>query len=96
MEKTATIYEEDKRNLQQELESKSQQLQRQASDKRRMEARLQGMVTETSVKWEKECVSTQLHLLEICNGVMLGGARHLGLCEGFSTVVVLRVEMSGF
>ncbi|KAM8997890.1 kinesin-like protein KIF23 isoform 5-T5 [Ara ararauna] len=55
LEKTATIYEEDKRNLQQELESKSQQLQRQASDKRRMEARLQGMVTETSVKWEKEC-----------------------------------------
>ncbi|XP_062498521.1 kinesin-like protein KIF23 isoform X5 [Pezoporus occidentalis] len=55
LEKTTTIYEEDKRNLQQELESKSQQLQRQASDKRRMEARLQGMVTETSVKWEKEC-----------------------------------------
>ncbi|KAM4660614.1 kinesin-like protein KIF23 isoform 1-T1 [Amazona ochrocephala] len=55
LEKTATIYEEDKRNLQQELESKSQQLQRQASDKRRMEARLQGMVAETSVKWEKEC-----------------------------------------
>ncbi|XP_057260614.1 kinesin-like protein KIF23 isoform X4 [Pezoporus wallicus] len=55
LEKTTTIYEEDKRNLQQELESKSQQLQRQASDKCRMEARLQGMVTETSVKWEKEC-----------------------------------------
>ncbi|XP_053811100.1 kinesin-like protein KIF23 isoform X2 [Vidua chalybeata] len=55
LEKTATIYEEDKRNLQQELESKSQKLQRQASDKRRLEARLQGMVTETSLKWEKEC-----------------------------------------
>ncbi|XP_010014293.1 PREDICTED: kinesin-like protein KIF23, partial [Nestor notabilis] len=55
LEKTATIYEEDKRNLQQELESKSQKLQRQASDKRRMEARLQGMVAETSMKWEKEC-----------------------------------------
>uniref|UniRef100_A0A8D2MQC1 Kinesin-like protein n=1 Tax=Zonotrichia albicollis TaxID=44394 RepID=A0A8D2MQC1_ZONAL len=57
LEKTATIYEEDKRNLQQELESKSQKLQRQASDKRRLEARLQGMVAETSLKWEKECVS---------------------------------------
>ncbi|RMB94188.1 hypothetical protein DUI87_28994 [Hirundo rustica rustica] len=55
LEKTATIYEEDKRNLQQELESQSQKLQRQASDKRRLEARLQGMVAETSLKWEKEC-----------------------------------------
>ncbi|XP_068551741.1 kinesin-like protein KIF23 isoform X9 [Anas acuta] len=55
LEKTATIYEEDKRNLQQELESKSQKLQRQASDKRRLEARLQGMVAETTMKWEKEC-----------------------------------------
>ncbi|XP_038002837.1 kinesin-like protein KIF23 isoform X2 [Motacilla alba alba] len=55
LEKTATIYEEEKRNLQQELESKSQKLQRQASDKRRLEARLQGMVAETSLKWEKEC-----------------------------------------
>ncbi|KFP10141.1 Kinesin-like KIF23, partial [Egretta garzetta] len=58
LEKTATIYEEDKRNLQQELESKSQKLQRQASDKRRLEARLQGMVAETTMKWEKECVIT--------------------------------------
>uniref|UniRef100_A0A8D2PPH5 Kinesin-like protein n=1 Tax=Zosterops lateralis melanops TaxID=1220523 RepID=A0A8D2PPH5_ZOSLA len=55
LEKTTTIYEEDKRNLQQELESKSQKLQRQASDKKRLEARLQGMVAETSLKWEKEC-----------------------------------------
>ncbi|NWX38181.1 KIF23 protein, partial [Notiomystis cincta] len=55
LEKTATIYEEDKRTLQQELESQSQRLQRQASDKRRLEARLQGMVAETSLKWEKEC-----------------------------------------
>uniref|UniRef100_A0A8C4WJ93 Kinesin-like protein n=1 Tax=Gopherus evgoodei TaxID=1825980 RepID=A0A8C4WJ93_9SAUR len=54
LEKTTTIYEEDKRNLQQELENKSQKLQRQASDKRRLEARLQGMVTETTMKWEKE------------------------------------------
>ncbi|KFV15200.1 Kinesin-like KIF23, partial [Tauraco erythrolophus] len=67
LEKTATIYEEDKRNLQQELESKSQKLQRQASDKRRLEARLQGMVAETTMKWEKECVSTLPYLLETCN-----------------------------
>ncbi|XP_042332907.1 kinesin-like protein KIF23 isoform X2 [Sceloporus undulatus] len=55
LEKTASIYEEEKRNLQLELENKSQKLQRQASDKRRLEARLQGMVTETTMKWEKEC-----------------------------------------
>ncbi|NWV06702.1 KIF23 protein, partial [Ptilonorhynchus violaceus] len=55
LEKTTTIYEEDKRNLQQELESKSQRLQREASDKRRLEARIQGMVAETTLKWEKEC-----------------------------------------
>ena len=57
LEKTTTIYEEDKRTLQQELEAQSQKLQRQFSDKRRLEARLQGMVTETTMKWEKECVS---------------------------------------
>uniref|UniRef100_A0A8C3NXA4 Kinesin-like protein n=1 Tax=Cyanoderma ruficeps TaxID=181631 RepID=A0A8C3NXA4_9PASS len=66
LEKTATIYEEDKRNLQQELESKSQKLQRQASDKRRLEARLQGMVAETSLKWEKECVSSWSSLNFLC------------------------------
>uniref|UniRef100_A0A8D2BC86 Kinesin-like protein n=1 Tax=Sciurus vulgaris TaxID=55149 RepID=A0A8D2BC86_SCIVU len=55
LEKTTTIYEEDKRNLQQELETQNQKLQRQFSDKRRLEARLQGMVTETTMKWQKEC-----------------------------------------
>uniref|UniRef100_A0A8C3WQJ8 Kinesin-like protein n=1 Tax=Catagonus wagneri TaxID=51154 RepID=A0A8C3WQJ8_9CETA len=55
LEKTTTIYEEDKRSLQQELETQNQKLQRQFSDKRRLEARLQGMMTETTMKWEKEC-----------------------------------------
>lgn len=55
LEKTTTIYEEDKRTLQQELETQNQKLQRQFSDKKRLEARLQGMVTETTMKWEKEC-----------------------------------------
>ncbi|XP_040825310.1 kinesin-like protein KIF23 isoform X2 [Ochotona curzoniae] len=66
LEKTTTIYEEDKRNLQQELETQNQKLQRQFSDKRRLEARLQGMVTETSMKWQKECerrvAATQLEM----------------------------------
>ncbi|NWI94330.1 KIF23 protein, partial [Pitta sordida] len=55
LEKTTTIYEEDKRNLQKEMENQSQKLQQQVSDKRRLEARLQGMVAETTLKWEKEC-----------------------------------------
>lgn len=66
LEKTTTIYEEDKRNLQQELESQTQKLQREFSDKRRLEARLQGMVTETTMKWQKECerrvAATQLEM----------------------------------
>lgn len=71
LEKTATIYEEEKRTLQQELESKSQKLQRQASDKRRLEARLQGMVVETTSKWEKECVSVLWQLFKLPPGTEL-------------------------
>ncbi|XP_056427569.1 kinesin-like protein KIF23 isoform X2 [Hyla sarda] len=55
LEKTTSIYEDEKRNLQQDLESNQQKLQRQLSDKRRLEARLQGLVTENTMKWEKEC-----------------------------------------
>uniref|UniRef100_A0A8C0K104 Kinesin-like protein n=1 Tax=Canis lupus dingo TaxID=286419 RepID=A0A8C0K104_CANLU len=62
LEKTTTIYEEDKRTLQQELETQNQKLQRQFSDKRRLEARLQGMVTETTMKWEKECNAPPIRL----------------------------------
>ncbi|XP_077328807.1 kinesin-like protein KIF23 isoform X6 [Lithobates pipiens] len=55
LEKTTTIYEEEKRTLQNDLESQSQKLQRQLSDKRRLESRINGMVAENAVKWEKEC-----------------------------------------
>uniref|UniRef100_A0A6Q2YIW3 Kinesin-like protein n=1 Tax=Esox lucius TaxID=8010 RepID=A0A6Q2YIW3_ESOLU len=55
LQKTTNIYEEDKRSLQQELESRDQKLQRELSERRRMEARMQGMVTDTKHKWEKEC-----------------------------------------
>ncbi|KAM4037863.1 kinesin-like protein KIF23 isoform 5-T5 [Anomaloglossus baeobatrachus] len=55
LEKTTTIYEDEKRTLQQDLESHQQKLHRQFSDKRRLEARLQGMATENAMKWEKEC-----------------------------------------
>ncbi|XP_060116133.1 kinesin-like protein KIF23 isoform X1 [Heteronotia binoei] len=55
LEKTTGIYEEEKRGLQQELDARNQKLQRQTSEKRRLEARLQGVVTETTMKWEKEC-----------------------------------------
>ncbi|KAF7647800.1 hypothetical protein LDENG_00166490, partial [Lucifuga dentata] len=55
LKKTTDIYEEDKRKLQQELETRQQRLQRELSDKRRMEQRMQGMVSDTQLKWQKEC-----------------------------------------
>ncbi len=57
LQKTTNIYEEDKRSLQHELESREQRLQREMSEKRRMETRMQGVVTDAKVQWEKECVS---------------------------------------
>ncbi|KAM4602640.1 kinesin-like protein KIF23 [Polymixia lowei] len=55
LQKTTNIYEEDKRSLQQELETREQRLQRELSERRRMEQRMQGMVVDTKLKWEKEC-----------------------------------------
>ncbi|XP_062327660.1 kinesin-like protein KIF23 isoform X4 [Osmerus eperlanus] len=55
LQKTTNIYEEDKRSLKQELESREQKLNRELSERRRMEQRMQGMVTDTKHKWEKEC-----------------------------------------
>uniref|UniRef100_A0A667XQ43 Kinesin-like protein KIF23 n=1 Tax=Myripristis murdjan TaxID=586833 RepID=A0A667XQ43_9TELE len=55
LQKTTNIYEEDKRSLQVELETRGQRLQRELCEKRRMEQRMQGMVTDTQIKWEKEC-----------------------------------------
>ncbi|XP_049901276.1 kinesin-like protein KIF23 isoform X1 [Epinephelus moara] len=55
LQKTTGMYEQDKRSLQQELETREQRLQRELSERRRMEHRMQGMVTDTKLKWEKEC-----------------------------------------
>ncbi|KAK5619532.1 hypothetical protein CRENBAI_013917 [Crenichthys baileyi] len=55
LQKTTKIYEDDKRSLQQELETRGHRLQRELSEKRRMEQRMQGMVSDTQHKWEKEC-----------------------------------------
>ncbi|XP_046889817.1 kinesin-like protein KIF23 isoform X2 [Hypomesus transpacificus] len=55
LQKTTNIYEEDKRSLQHELESREQKFLRELSEKKRMEARMQGMVSDTKQKWEKEC-----------------------------------------
>lgn len=57
LQKTTKVYEDDKRSLQSELETRAQRLQREQSDKRRLEQRLHGAVTDTQLKWEKECVS---------------------------------------
>ncbi|KAJ8344424.1 hypothetical protein SKAU_G00317530 [Synaphobranchus kaupii] len=55
LQKTTNIYEVDKRTLQHELDSREMKLQREMSDKRRMEARMHGVVSDTKLKWEKEC-----------------------------------------
>ncbi|KAM9352353.1 kinesin-like protein KIF23 [Symphorus nematophorus] len=55
LQKATKIYEDNKRSLQRELETREQRLQRELSDKRRMEQRMQGVVTDTHLKWEKEC-----------------------------------------
>ncbi|XP_034161324.1 kinesin-like protein KIF23 isoform X4 [Pangasianodon hypophthalmus] len=55
LQKTTNIYEEDKRALQHELESREQRLQRELSEKKRMEARMQGLVSDEKLRWQKEC-----------------------------------------
>ncbi|KAM3609752.1 uncharacterized protein V6R79_019786 [Siganus canaliculatus] len=55
LQKTTKLYEDDKRSLQQELDTRQQKLQRELSDKRRMEQRMHNVVTDTQFKWEKEC-----------------------------------------
>ncbi|KAF6738936.1 Kinesin-like protein KIF23 [Oryzias melastigma] len=55
LQKTTKIYEDDKRSLQQELETREQRLQRELGEKRRLEQRMHGAVSDTQHKWEKEC-----------------------------------------
>lgn len=65
LQKTTEMYEQDKRSLQQELDGREQMLQKELSERRRMEQRMQGMVTDTKLKWEKECVSRLIHYISI-------------------------------
>ncbi|XP_072291632.1 kinesin-like protein KIF23 isoform X2 [Eucyclogobius newberryi] len=55
LQKTTKVYEVDKRSLQQELETREQRLNRELTEKRRIEQRMQGAVSDTHHKWEKEC-----------------------------------------
>lgn len=64
LQKTTDMYEQDKRSLQQELETRDQRLQKELTDKRRIEHRMQGIMTDANTKWEKECVS-ELNLGEL-------------------------------
>uniref|UniRef100_A0A673A3C0 Kinesin-like protein n=1 Tax=Sphaeramia orbicularis TaxID=375764 RepID=A0A673A3C0_9TELE len=57
LQKATKIYEDDKRSLQHELETRDQRLHREQSEKRRMEQRMQGVVSDTQLRWEKECLS---------------------------------------
>lgn len=49
--------EDDKNLLQQELQSREQNLQQELSVRRRMEHHLHRKLEDTKLKWEKECVS---------------------------------------
>lgn len=64
LQKTTDMYEHDKRALQQELETREHRLQSELSERKRMEQRMQGAVTDTRLKWEKECVSGVVHCFE--------------------------------
>ncbi|XP_029283266.1 kinesin-like protein KIF23 isoform X2 [Cottoperca gobio] len=55
LQKTTDMYEQDKRSLQNELETREQRLHRELLERKRMEQRMQGMVTDSKLKWEKEC-----------------------------------------
>ncbi|CAN9506586.1 unnamed protein product [Ophioblennius macclurei] len=55
LQKTTDMYEQDKRSLQHQLETKDQRLQSELSERRRMEQRMHGVVSDTQLKWEKEC-----------------------------------------
>uniref|UniRef100_A0A3P8PZ94 Kinesin-like protein n=1 Tax=Astatotilapia calliptera TaxID=8154 RepID=A0A3P8PZ94_ASTCA len=55
LQKTTDMYEQDKRALQQELQTREHRLQSELSERKRMEQRMQGAVTDTRLKWEKEC-----------------------------------------
>lgn len=64
LQKTTDMYEQDKRALQQELETREHRLQSELSERKRMEQRMQGAVTDTRLKWEKECVSGVVQCFE--------------------------------
>lgn len=78
-------YEEDKRCLQQELEIREHQLQREVSDKKSMEQCLNGAVTDLELKWEKECVSEKVRFRKVCVWLdsqffLCGSVRHYASC----------------
>lgn len=69
LQKTTKIFEDGKRSLQHELETREQRLQRELSEKRRMEQRMHGVISDTQFKWEKECVSFKYLFFLLFNNV---------------------------
>ncbi|XP_077419796.1 kinesin-like protein KIF23 isoform X3 [Vanacampus margaritifer] len=55
LQKTTDLYANDKRSLEQELDTRAHKLQQELSERKQMEQRMQGMVTDAKYKWEKEC-----------------------------------------
>lgn len=79
LQKTTNIYEEDKRALQNELDSRQQRLQRELSEKKRMESRMQGLVSDEKLRWQKECVSD----LFVCPKVDLGNVVNVSVASAW-------------
>uniref|UniRef100_UPI00358DDFCD kinesin-like protein KIF23 isoform X1 n=1 Tax=Myxine glutinosa TaxID=7769 RepID=UPI00358DDFCD len=55
LQKTNALHEDGKHLLQQKLDDATMELQRQRSERQRLDQRLHGAVTDTGHKWEREC-----------------------------------------
>ena len=69
LQKTNALHEDGKRLLQQKLDDATTELQRQRSERQRLDHRLQGAVTDAGHKWERECVSPLTALLSLIENV---------------------------
>lgn len=65
LQKINKLCEDDRISLQQELQTKEQRLQQQLTDRRRVEQRVHGMMEDTKLKWERECVSQACRIIRL-------------------------------
>lgn len=65
LQKINKLCEDDRISLQQELQTREQRLQQEVTDRRRMERRVHGMMEDTKLKWERECVSQACRIMHL-------------------------------